>query len=147
MRNLIRGATLVLIIAVFILTGCATAKLTKNRQSHTLTEQTKKRNHHRSNRRAVRRDGSEDGELLQGQTITALTQEGSRSRRRKWMFRYRTSLTCRTVLVTRPKDGQASVSVQRNGDNITVTGKCDSIARQCLFTSVRCFDSAARWIV
>ncbi len=51
-----------------------------------------KRNHHRSNRRAVRRDGSEDGELLQGQTITALTQEGSRSRRRKWMFRYRTLL-------------------------------------------------------
>jgi hypothetical protein len=31
------------------------------------------------------------------------------------------------------KDGQASVSVQRHGDNITVTGKCDSIARQCLF--------------
>lgn len=31
------------------------------------------------------------------------------------------------------KDGQASVSVQRHGDNIAVTGKCDSIARQCLF--------------
>jgi len=31
------------------------------------------------------------------------------------------------------KDGQASVNVQRHGDNIKVTGKCDSIVRQCLF--------------
>ena len=41
MRNPIRGATLVLLIAVFCLMGCATAKLTKSQQSHTLTEQTK----------------------------------------------------------------------------------------------------------
>ena len=41
MRNPIRGVTLVLLIAVFCLMGCATAKLTKSQQSHTLTEQTK----------------------------------------------------------------------------------------------------------
>ena len=65
MRNPIRGATLVLLIAVFCLMGCATAKLTKSQQSHTLTEH-EKRNHHRSNRRAVRRDGSEDGGTTAG---------------------------------------------------------------------------------
>lgn len=103
MRNLIRGATLVLIIAVFILTGCATAKLTKNRQSHTLTEQTKSGTTTGATGEQSDVTAQRTGELLQGQTITALTQEGSRSRRRKWMFRYRTSLTCRTVLATRPK--------------------------------------------
>ncbi|MCE2616106.1 MAG: hypothetical protein ACTTKN_06570 [Phocaeicola sp.] len=31
------------------------------------------------------------------------------------------------------KEGQASVSVQRHGDDIMVISRCDSIARQCLF--------------
>jgi hypothetical protein len=29
------------------------------------------------------------------------------------------------------RDGQASVLLQRHGDQITVSGRCDSIARQC----------------
>lgn len=105
-----------------------------------------KRNHHRSNRRAVRRDGSEDGELLQGQTITALTREGIPESEAKVDVPIQNLLNLPDGAGYTAKDGQASVSVQRHGDNITVTGKCDSIARQCLFTSVRCSDSATRWI-
>ena len=75
MRNLIRGATLVLIIVVFILTGCATAKLTKSQQSHTLTEQTKSGTTTGATGEQSDVTAQRTGELLQGQTITALTQE------------------------------------------------------------------------
>lgn len=133
MRNLIRGVTLVLIIAVFILTGCATAKLTKNRQSHTLTEQTKS-----GITTGVTGEQSDvmtqrTGELLQGQTITALTQEGIPESEAKVGVPIQNLLNLPDGAGYTAKDGQASVSVQRHGDNITITGKCDSIARQCLF--------------
>ena len=77
-----------------------------------------KRNHHRSNRRAVRRDGSEDGIPESEAKVDVPIQN---------------LLNLPDGAGYTAKDGQASVSVQRHGDNITVTGKCDSIARQCLF--------------
>lgn len=133
MRNPIRGATLVLLIAVFCLMGCATAKLTKNRQSYTLTGQMKSGTTtgvtgERSDVTAQRM-----GELLQGQTITALTREGIPESEAKVDVPIQNLLNLPDGAGYTVKDGQASVNVQRHGDNITVTGKCDSIARQCLF--------------
>ena len=133
MRNLIRGATLALIIAVFILTGCATAKLTKNRQSHTLTEQTKSGTTTGVTGEQSDVTAQRTGELLQGQTITALTREGIPESEAKVDVPIQNLLNLPDGAGYTAKDGQASVSVQRHGDNITVTGKCDSIARQCLF--------------
>lgn len=133
MRNLIRGATLALIIAVFILTGCATAKLTKNRQSHTLTEQTKSGTTTGVTGEQSDVTAQRTGELLQGQTITVLTQEGIPESEAKVDVPIQNLLNLPDGAGYTAKDGQASVSVQRHGDNITVTGKCDSIARQCLF--------------
>ena len=118
MRNPIRGATLVLLIAVFCLMGCATAKLTKSQQSHTLTEQTK--------------SGTTTG-VTGEQTITALTREGIPESEAKVDVPIQNLLNLPDGAGYTAKDGQASVSVQRHGDNITVKGKCDSIARQCLF--------------
>lgn len=133
MRNLIRGATLALIIAVFILTGCATAKLTKNRQSHTLTEQTKSGTTTGVTGEQSDVTAQRTGELLQGQTITALTREGIPESEAKVDVPIQNLLNLPDGAGYTAKDGQASVSVQRHGDNLTVTGKCDSIARQCLF--------------
>ena len=73
------------------------------------------------------------GELLQGQTITALTREGIPESEAKVDVPIQNLLNLPDGAGYTAKDGQASVSVQRHGDNITVTGKCDSIARQCLF--------------
>lgn len=133
MRNPIRGATLMLIMAVFCLTGYATAKLTKDRQSHTLTGQTKSGTDtgvtgERSDVTARR-----TGELLQGQTITALAREGIPESEATVDVPIQNLLDLPDGAGYTAKDGQASVSMQRHGDNITVTGKCDSIARQCLF--------------
>lgn len=36
-------------------------------------------------------------------------------------------------------EGQASVSLQRRGDSVVVTGKCDSIARRCLYYESEAF--------
>ena len=122
MRNPIRGVTLVLLIAVFCLMGRATAKLTKRQQSHTgVTGE-------QSDVTAQR-----TGELLQGQTITALTREGIPESEAKVDVPIQNLLNLPDGAGYTTKDGQASVSVQRHGDNITVKGKCDSIARQCLF--------------
>lgn len=133
MRNLIRGATLVLIIVVFILTGCATAKLTKNRQSHTLTEQTKSGTTAGAAGERSEMTARRAGEVLTGQTTASLTQEGIPESEAKVDVPIQNLLNLPDGAGYTAKDGQASVSVQRNGDNITVTGKCDSIARQCLF--------------
>lgn len=133
MRNLIGGATLVLITAAFILMGCTTAKSTKSRQLRTLTSQTK--------------SGTDIGvigevsdvitqrteDVLQEQTITALRLEGIPESEAKVDVPMQSLLNLPDGAGYTVKDGQASVSVQRHGDNITVTGKCDSIARQCLF--------------
>lgn len=146
MRNPIRGVTLVLLIAVFCLMGCATAKLTKSQQSHTLTEQTKSGTTTGVTGEQSDVTAQRTGELLQGQTITALTREGIPESEAKVDVPIQNLLNLPDGAGYTAKDGQASVSVQRHGDNITVTGKCDSIARQCLFTSVRCSDSATRWI-
>lgn len=73
------------------------------------------------------------GELLQGQTITALTREGIPESEAKVDVPIQNLLNLPDGAGYTAKDGQASVSVQRHGDNITVKGKCDSIARQCLF--------------
>ena len=133
MRNLIRGATLVLLIAVFCLMGCATAKLTKSQQSHTLTEQTKSGTTTGVTGEQSDVTAQRTGELLQGQTITALTREGIPESEAKVDVPIQNLLNLPDGAGYTTKDGQASVSVQRHGDNITVTGKCDSIARQCLF--------------
>ena len=119
MRNPIRGVTLVLLIAVFCLMGCATAKLTKSQQSHTLTEQTK--------------SGTTTGVTGEQSDVTALTREGIPESEAKVDVPIQNLLNLPDGAGYTAKDGQASVSVQRHGDNITVTGKCDSIARQCLF--------------
>lgn len=133
MRNPIRGATLVLIMAVFILTGCATVKSTKNRQSHTLTEQTKSGTTTGATGEQSDVTAQRTGELLQEQTITALIREAIPESEAKVDVPIQNLLNLPDGAGYTAKDGQASVSVQRNGDNITVTGKCDSIARQCLF--------------
>ena len=133
MRNPIRGVTLVLLIAVFCLMGCATAKLTKNLQSHTLTEQTKSGTTTGATGEQSDVTAQRTGELLQGQTITALTQEGIPESEAKVDVPIQNLLNLPDGAGYTAKDGQASVSVQRYGDNITVIGKCDSIARQCLF--------------
>ena len=133
MRNPIRGVTLVLLIAVFCLMGCATAKLTKSQQSHTLTEQTKSGATTGVTGEQSDVTAQRTGELLQGQTITALTREGIPESEAKVDVPIQNLLNLPDGAGYTAKDGQASVSVQRHGDNITVTGKCDSIARQCLF--------------
>lgn len=132
-RNPIRGVTLVLLIAVFCLMGCATAKLTKSQQSHTLTEQTKSGTTTGVTGEQSDVTAQRTGELLQGQTITALTREGIPESEAKVDVPIQNLLNLPDGAGYTAKDGQASVSVQRHGDNITVKGKCDSIARQCLF--------------
>ncbi len=127
------GVTLVLLIAVFCLMGCATAKLTKSQQSHTLTEQTKSGTTTGVTGEQSDVTAQRTGELLQGQTITALTREGIPESEAKVDVPIQNLLNLPDGAGYTTKDGQASVSVQRHGDNITVKGKCDSIARQCLF--------------
>ena len=92
-----------------------------------------KRNHHRSNRRAVRRDGSEDGGTTAGTDDNRPDTGGIPESEAKVDVPIQNLLNLPDGAGYTAKDGQASVSVQRHGDNITVTGKCDSIARQCLF--------------
>lgn len=134
MKNPIRGATLVTaVLCLILLMGCATAKLTKNRQSHTLVGQTKS-----GTTTGVTGEQSDvaarrTGELLQGQTTTSLTREGIPESEAKVDIPMQNLLDLPDGAGYTAKDGRASVSVQRHGDNITVTGKCDSIARQCLF--------------
>ena len=133
MKNLIRGVTLILIVAVFCLTGCTAARITKNRQSLTQTEQSKSETAtgvagQRSEQAAQKLE-----ELLQGQTTTITTLEGIPESLATVDVPIQNLLNLPDGAEYTAKDGQASVSVQRNGDNITVTGKCDSIARQCLF--------------
>ena len=125
MRNPIRGATLVLLIAVFCLMGCATAKLTKSQQSHTLTEQTKSGTTTGVTGEQLDVTAQRTGELLQGQTITALTREGIPESEAKVDVPIQNLLNLPDGAGYTAKDGQASVSVQRHGDNITVTGKCE----------------------
>lgn len=133
MRNLIRGATLALIIAVFCLMGCATAKSTKSRRSHMLTEQSKSEIATGVTERQSDRSSQKREELLLGQTTTVTTQEGIPASEATVDVPIRNLLDLPDGAGYTVKDGQASVSVQRHGDNVTVTGKCDSIARQCLF--------------
>lgn len=132
-RNQIRGATLALIIAVFCLMGCATAKLSKNRQSLTQTEQSKSGATTGVAGQQADRNSQKTEELLQEQTTTITTQEGIPASEATVDVPMQNLLNLPDGAEFTAKDGQASVSVQRHGDNITVTGKCDSIARQCLF--------------
>lgn len=132
-RNLIRGATLALIIVVFCLMGCATAKLSKNRQSRTQTEQSKSGTTTGVAGQQADRNSQKTEELLQEQTTTITTQEGIPASEATVDVPIQNLLNLPDGAEFTAKDGQASVSVQRHGDNITVTGKCDSIARQCLF--------------
>ena len=132
-RNLIRGATLALIIVVFCLMGCATAKLSKNRQSRTQTEQSKSETTTGVAGQQADRNSQKTEELLQEQTTTITTQEGIPASEATVDVPIQNLLNLPDGAEFTAKDGQASVIVQRHGDNITVTGKCDSIARQCLF--------------
>ena len=130
MRNPIRGVTLVLLIAVFCLMGCATAKLTKSQQSHTLTEQTKSGTTTGVTGEQSDVTAQRTGELLQGQTITALTREGIPESEAKVDVPIQNLLNLPDGAGYTTKDGQASVSVQRHGDNITVKGnEVDSLKR------------------
>lgn len=132
-RNQIRGATLALIIVVFCLMGCATAKLSKNRQSLTQTEQSKSETTTGVVGQQADRNSQKTEELLQGQMTTVTTQEGIPASEATVDVPIQNLLDLPDGAEYTAKDGQASVSVQKRGDNITVTGKCDSIARQCLF--------------
>lgn len=132
-RNQIRGVTLALIIVVFCLMGCATAKLSKNRKSLTQTEQSKSETTTGVAGQQADRNSQKMEELLQGQTTTVTTQEGIPASEATVDVPIQNLLNLPDGAEYTAKDGQASVSVQKRGDNITVTGKCDSIARQCLF--------------
>lgn len=133
MKNLIRGATLALIIAVFCLMGCATVKQSKNQQSHTQTGQQKSETTIGVDGQQYDRNSLKTEEQLQGQTTTITTLEGIPASEATVDVPIRNLLDLPDGAEYTAKGGQASVSVQKRGDNITITGKCDSIARQCLF--------------
>ena len=133
MKNLIRGATLALIIAVFCLMGCATVKQSKSQQSHMQTGQLKSETTIGVDGQQADRNSQKTEELLQGQMTTVMTQEGIPESEATVDVPIQNLLNLPDGAEYTAKDGQASVSVQRHGDNIMVTGKCDSIARQCLF--------------
>ena len=135
MRNPIRGATpaLILIITVFILTGCATVKSTGNRQSHTLTGRMKSGTTAGATGERSDVTARRTGELLQGQTTSALTLERIPASEATVDVPIQNLLDLPEGAGYTARDGRARVSVQRHGDNIAVTGECDSIARRCLF--------------
>lgn len=132
-KNQIRGATLALIIVMFCLSGCTTAKLTRSRQSLTQTEQAKSGTTTGVAEQQVDKNLQKTEELLQGQTITTLTREGIPESEAKVDVPIQNLLDLPDGAGYTAKDGQAQLSVQRYGDNIMIIGKCDSIARQCFF--------------
>lgn len=133
MKNLIRGATLALIIAVFCLMGCATVKQSKSQQSHTQTGQLKSEITIGVDGQRYDRSSLKTEEQQQGQTTTVTTLEGIPASEATVDVPIQNLLNLPDGAGYTAKDGQSSVSVQRHGDNIMVTGKCDSIARQCIF--------------
>lgn len=133
MRNQIRGRTLILIMSVLLLTGCAAAKINRTAQSH------------QQEQRGSQKAESEVSGLLSTQTGQRMLEESEESKRillvedavpesqAKVDVPIQSLLDLPDGAEYSAKDGQASIRLQKQGDKIVVTGKCDSIARRCLY--------------
>lgn len=131
MRNIIRGATFVLVIAM--LTGCANAKLYKSRQARSLTVAGIKETAVEASEKQSDVIARKIREQRQDRTTTVLTREVIPSSETKVDIPVQNLLELPEGAGYTSKEGQVSVNVQKLGNKISVTGKCDSIARQCLF--------------
>lgn len=131
MKNIIRGATFVLVIAM--LTGCANAKLYKSRQAHSLTVAGIKETAVEASEKQSAVIARKIREQQQDRTTTVLTREVIPSSETKVDIPVQNLLELPEGAGYTSKEGQVSVNVQKLGNKISVTGKCDSIARQCLF--------------
>lgn len=131
MKNRIRGATLVLI--TLVLTGCAMTRLSKSQQSSKRVGMEKKEVVAVESEKQAGMTARKTEERQREQTTIVQTREMIPASETNVEIPIQSLLDLPDGAGYTSKDGQASVGVQKHGDNISVTGKCDSIARQCLY--------------
>lgn len=134
MKNSIRGATLTLtlMITVLILTGCAAVKQSGVRQSRTSAETLTTLAAAAVAVQDTQQTAQMSLEVYRQQTTVERTQEGIPASQATVDVPLQSLLDLPDGAGYMAKDGQASVNVQRHGDRVTVTGRCDSIARLCM---------------
>lgn len=130
MKQLIRGATLMLtVVAVLLLTGCAATKRVESEISQ----------------EALSLTASEYRDTLEsGLSGIAITTTSDRKEQQKTYAVMSEGISAESATLDVPiqnlrdlpdgavytaKDGRASVDLRKKGDNIEVTGRCDSINR------------------
>ena len=141
MRNRIRGATLILIafMIVLFLTGCSTAKQSRNQQTFLSNGTQKSENTTALTGQQSEEQAQKTEELWQDRKSTGLIQEAIPSQEATVNIPIQNLLDLPEGAGYTSRNGRASVNLHKDGDNIVVTGHCDSLARLCLFCEQEVF--------
>lgn len=146
MKDRIRGWTpvILLLLAVFLLSGCGTSK-----KSRYLQRQGTMQAERMTDSAAVSADVAVTAarrmqELLADRRSSTLTQEPVPAQEVNLTIPFRNLLDLPEGAGYRHRDGRASVDIRRQGDSLTVTGHCDSLMRRCLFYEEEVFRRQVR---
>ena len=139
MKNLIRGYP-ILLLAVLVMVSCGTKKhletISQHQQqtaSHLLATDVQQEVGLESSSHLLQAK-VQDSQMVLKMETQAIPEDSS-----QMTIPIQSLMDLPDGAVFRTQEGRSSVEVNRQGDNVIVTGKCDSIQRQCLYYESQVF--------